>query len=67
MCMGTCFLQSLIKLTSQTLSAQTGKVCANKIVPDQTAPKEQSDLGLFAQTFFSKIIINKERIVQIIN
>ena len=25
---------------------QTGKACANKIVPDQTA-KEQSDLGLF--------------------
>ena len=24
-----------------------GKACANKIVSDQTAPKEQSDLGLF--------------------
>ena len=32
---------------SKNLITQTGTACANKIVPDQLASREQSDQGLF--------------------
>ena len=34
-------------LQFRLLTTPTGNVWANKIVPGQTAPEEQSDLGLF--------------------
>ena len=47
---------------------QTGKTCANKIVPDQTAPlEEQSDQCLFVCLQRQQMFRHKDGLVEIIN